>query len=261
MELVLGIAGGLSAEETLPFVRSLRATGYAGELLLFLHRAPSGLAAALRAAGATPRELELAGVPDPISYNLARYPLYAEALRGREGRALLADVRDVLFQRDPFRALPAGEELHLFLEHESKPIGACLWTSSWLRFRYGDAALPPLAARPVVCSGIAFGGAPALRRFAEAVAAEIDPRLRANNYMAGYDQGIVNRLCHEGALPDLVLHPYRSSPVLHLGNAPPGSVRWSAEGEVVNDAGAVVAIVHQHDRHPELAGLAARAGG
>jgi hypothetical protein len=79
--------------------------------------------------------------------------------------------------------------------------------------------------------------------------------------MAGYDQGIVNRLCHgddAADLPGLVLHPYRSSPVLHLGNAPPGTVRLDGAGELRNDDGELVAIVHQYDRHPELASLATR---
>jgi hypothetical protein len=263
MELVLGIAGGLSEAETLPFVRSLRATGFAGEVILFLHRAPAGLATALRRAGAEPVELELDGVPDPLSYNLIRYRLFAAHLRSlREPtRVLLSDVRDVLFQRDPFRAIADDDGLHLFLEHEAKPIGACIWTSSWIRFRYGDDALPPLAGRPVICSGIVLGRTPALLRYVERVAAEIDPALRATHYMAGYDQGIVNRLCH-GPVPEdlsaLVLHPYRSSPVLHLGNAPPGTVRLDGAGELRNDDGEVVAIVHQYDRHPELASLATR---
>jgi hypothetical protein len=254
MELVLGIAGGLSEAETLPFVRSLVATGFAGELLLFLHRAPPGLATVLRRGGADVREVELEGVPDPLSYNLVRYGLFAEELRDRPEatRVLVSDVRDVLFQRDPFAVLPPGPGLHLFLEHASKPIGRCLWTSSWIRFRYGDAALPPLAELPVVCSGVALGDLASMRGYLATVAREIDPRLRATNYMAGYDQGIVNRLCHRGEIPGLLLHPYASSPVLHLGNAPPGSVRVGASGEVQNDDGAVVAIVHQYDRHPEL---------
>lgn len=262
MELVLGIAGGLSEAETLPFVRSLIATGFAGELLLFLHRAPPGLATVLRRCGVEVREVELDGVPDPLSYNLVRYGLFAEHLRGRGGatRVLVSDVRDVLFQRDPFAVLPPGPALHLFLEHPSKPIGRCLWTSSWIRFRYGDAALPPLAELPVVCSGVALGDLTSMRGYLERVAREIDPRLRATNYMAGYDQGIVNRLCHGGEIQRLVLHPHARSPVLHLGNAPPGSVSLGARGEVQNDAGEVVAVVHQYDRHPELSGLASGLG-
>jgi hypothetical protein len=245
-----------------PFVRSLRASGFAGECLLVTRGCPPGTEAALAAAGATPVAADLGGAPLVTSYNVARYRAFAGLLAARPdaGRVVLADVRDVVFQRDPFAAAPAAG-LHLFLEHPARSIGQCIWTSSWIRYRYGDAALPPLADRPIACSGVVLGDAAAVRAYLGRVLIELTPPLRANNYMAGYDQGVVNVLAHRAELPGLVLHPYASAAVLHLGNAPPGAVRRDAAGAIVNDAGAVAAVVHQHDRHPELAGLAARWGG
>jgi len=261
-DLVLGMFGGYPAAAALPFLRSLRAAGSDAEVVLLVHGNPPGTAAALAAAGARAEAVALAGVPGDVSYNVARYAALAAALAARPatGRVLLTDVRDVVFQRDPFGVALDGA-LHLFLEHPSKPIGACIWTSSWIRYRYGDAALPPLADRPIVCSGVVLGEAAAVGEYLRVVAAQLPPGLRATNYMAGYDQGVVNVLCHGGRFPGARLHPYRDTPVLHLGNAPPGSVACDARGEVTNDAGAPVALVHQHDRHPELAArIAARWG-
>ncbi|MBI5544515.1 MAG: hypothetical protein HY901_11535 [Deltaproteobacteria bacterium] len=252
MDLVLGMCGGYGAEVVRPFVRSLRVTGFAGELALLLHRNPEGTAAALRAEGVTTAlEVDLAGVPESFSYNIARYALFAAELARRPGaeRVIVSDVRDVAFQRDPFRACAADDSLHLFEEHPSKPIGACIWTSSWVRYRYGDAALPSIADRPVVCSGFAMGSAGRMRDYLELVTRELTPPLRSTNYMAGYDQGVVNVLAHGGRIPGLVLHPWPRAAVLHLGNAPRGSVRSNSAGEMVNDQGQVVAVVHQRDRH------------
>jgi hypothetical protein len=193
---------------------------------------------------------------------VARYACFAAHLAGRAdaARVLLADVRDVVFQRDPF-GVATDDALHLFLEHAAKPIGGCIWTSSWIRYRYGDAALPPLAGRPVVCSGVALGPAARVRDYLALVAAELPPTLRATNYMAGYDQGVVNVLAHGDRIPGLRLHAYHDTPVLHLGNTPPDGVGCDERGEVVNEAGAPVALVHQHDRHPSLAArIAARWG-
>lgn len=121
-----------------------------------------------------------------------------------------------------------------------------------MRFRYGDAALPPIAALPVICSGVILGERLAVLGLVERVVAELDPGLRSTNYMAGYDQGVVNVLAHAGRIPDLVVHPYGNPLVAHLGNAPQGSVPVDGQGRVVSESGEVVAVVHQADRHPGL---------
>jgi hypothetical protein len=253
--LVLAMAGGYDAATLRPFLRSLRQAGCGAQVVLFLHRNPPGTAEALRAEGAQTIEVDLPDVPETFSYNIARYPLFAAHLASSEAsRVLLTDCRDVIFQRDPFAAI-SGTGIHLFEEHPARPVGNCIWTSSWIRYRYGDAALPPVADRPVICSGVVLGDTSPVRGYLARVVAELTPPLRATNYMAGYDQGVVNVLCRKGEIAHLVRHPYRSAQALHLGNAPAGTVRQDASGEVVNDAGEVVAIVHQHDRHPELRGL------
>ena len=261
-DLILGMFGGYPAAAALPFLRSLRACGGEAEVVLLRHENPPGTAAALHELGAVTEEAALEGVPATRSYNVARYAALAAHLGRRPDarRVLLTDARDVVFQRDPFGAA-AGGPLHLFLEHPARSIGQCIWTSSWIRYRYGDAALPPLADRPIVCSGVVLGDAAAVRDYLALVAAELPSTLRATNYMAGYDQGVVNVLCHGGRLPAATLHPYRDTPVLHLGNTPAAAVACDERGEVVNEAGAPVTVVHQYDRHPELAArLAARWG-
>jgi hypothetical protein len=258
-ELVLAMCGSYGAEALLPFLRSLRVTGSPAEVVLLLHGNPPGTAEALEREGAVTVPVDLPGVPDPTSYNVARYACYADLLRSRGDveRVLLTDCRDVIVQRDPFPRLPRTG-VHLFLAHPDKPVGRCLWTQAWVRFRYGDAALPPIADRPVVCSGIVMGALAPVLGLIDLVRAELEPTLRSTHYMAGYDQGVVNVLCHQGRVPDLTLHPYGGTVVAHLGNAPPGSVPVDAGGRVVGASGEVVAVVHQLDRHPELGGVALR---
>jgi len=253
---VLAVAGGYEAAALRPFVRSLRASGFAGEIRLLLHRNPPGTAEALLAMGATPLPVELPGVPETWSYNVERYRHFAPLLEdlGPGDRALLADARDVVFQSEPFDAFP-GEEVHLFEEHPSKPVGRCIWTQAWVRYRYGDEALPPIAARPVLCSGFAIGAANRVRDLARIVAGEILPSLKATHYMAGYDQGVVNHLAYAGAIPALRIHPWPTTRVVHLGNVPAGEVRLDARGRVLDPSGRVALAVHQYDRHPALSAL------
>jgi hypothetical protein len=253
-DLVLAMCGGYGAGALRPLLRSLRATGSKAEIVLLLHGNPPGTGEALRAEGATPVEVELPGVPAEVSYNVARWAHFADQLAARKDveRALCCDARDVVFQRDPF-AIAQGDTVHLCEEHPSKPIGACIWTSSWIRYRYGDAALGPLSQKPSICSGIVIGRAACMRDWLAVLKGELTPPMRSTNYMAGYDQGVVNACVYWGRFRGLVVHAYAHSPVLHLGNAPAGAVGCNAKGEVLNDEGEVVAAVHQYDRHPELA--------
>lgn len=254
VDLVLAMAGGYDAAQLRPFVRSLRATGFAGEIRLLLHRNPPGTAEALRAEGAIPIEVALEGVPETWSYNVVRYRLFAEQLAGCDARrVILSDSRDVIFQRDPFAGLDCEDSVHLFEEHPDKPIAKCIWTQSWLRYRYGDAALPPIADRPVICSGVVIGSTRRVADFVRLVAAEILPSLKATNYMAGYDQGVVNVQAYSGRFGGLVLHPWAGASVVHLGNAPSEAVRVGHDGQVLNLKGEIAALAHQYDRHPGVA--------
>jgi hypothetical protein len=251
-DVVLAMCGGYGAEAVLPFLRSLRASGFTGECVLFLHRNPEGTGEALCAEGASVVEVDLPGVPETWSYNIARYAAFAAHLeRHPARRVLLSDSRDVLFQRDPFLAC-RGDAIHLCEEHPAKSIGDCIWTSSWIRYRYGDPALAPWRDKPVICSGVAFGSARCVRDYISLMVKELTPPLRARNYMAGYDQGVANVLAHGGRIGGLELHRYASAPVLHLGNAPAGSLHRNAAGEVLNDAGEVALAIHQYDRHGML---------
>ena len=260
-DLVLSMCGGYGIDALRPLVRSLRATGSKAEIVLLLHGNPPGTPEALRAEGAEPVEVELAGVPAEVSYNVARWGRFADELARRRDveRVLCCDGRDVVFQRDPF-GIVEGDTVHLCEEHPSKPIGACIWTSSWIRYRYGDAALGPMAQRPSICSGFVIGAASCMRDWLAVLVGELTPPLRATNYMAGYDQGVVNANVYWGRFRGLVVHPYAQSPVLHLGNTPAGAVSGNARGEVLNEGGEVVAAVHQYDRHPQLALRLARSG-
>lgn len=252
-DLVLSMAGGYAAAALRPLVRSLRGAGFAGEIRLLLHRNPLGTAESLRSLGATPVEVELPGVPETWSYNVTRYALFVGQLaRSDAGRVLVCDSRDVVFQREPFSAFD-GDSVHLFEEHPGKPIARCIWTQSWLRYRYGDAALAPVADKPVLCSGYFVGSARRVRELVALVAGEIQPSLKATNYMAGYDQGVVNHLAYAGRIGGLVVHPWATALVRHLGNAPAGETRLDERGRVLTPSGEVAVAVHQHDRHPGLA--------
>jgi len=71
------------------------------------------------------------------------------------------------------------------------------------------------------------------------------PRCERN----GVDQGIHNVLVHKKLIPNLKVFAQSSGPVANLQAQ---KARVSASGEVFNQNGDVVPVVHQYDRRPDL---------
>lgn len=163
-------------------------------------------------------------------------------------KVLIADVRDVVFQRAPFDR-PLAPALYLFEEYPSTPLGQQINNAAWIRDLYGPAVLDDLADRPIVCAGVIMGEH---ARVLEAVGQIA--RASVTNYVGwGTDQGTLNYLVRRGALSSAEVKPYGSGPAMHVGIAPRHTIRTDEDGRVRNREGEVCSIIHQYDRHPDLA--------
>lgn len=252
--LVLGAAAGYHLGDVRPFLVSLSRSGFRGACVLFVspttrdtERMPD------LAQGYALRLLPLAAPPglEHLPCNALRHFLFLDLLRregGRFSRVLLTDVRDVVFQSDPFAfAWPAG--LNVTLEHRAALLGRCPYNARWVREQFGPEVLARLADRPVSCSGTTLGGPAAMLDYLERLTRLLLPFHPAER-MAGYDQAAHNLLVHGGELPRLTLHD-NAGPILTLASRP-GEPVCDAAGEVLNDAGVPAVIVHQYDRKPAL---------
>ena len=248
--LILGLAAGYHFGDLRPFAASLAASGFAGRCVLLVS-ATTREAERLTDYGITPVRF----APPPglahLPVNALRYFLYLELLRQQKqavSRILLTDVRDVVFQADPF-SFPWPEGLGLALEHGGRTVGACPYTSRWVRQHLGEAALEKLQHKPVSCSGTTVGSQAAILDYIVKMIALLLPFTPAA-HMAGYDQGVHNQLLHSGVLPDATVYD-SGGPILTLGwrKEPP---QVDAQGDILNDAGVPAVIVHQYDRHPAL---------
>ena len=66
------------------------------------------------------------------------------------------------------------------------------------------------------------------------------------------DQGVHNYLIRSGLLPQVTLHENRDGPVMTLGPMRMCDLQLDHHGSVLNNAGAIVPILHQYDRIAEL---------
>jgi hypothetical protein len=159
---------------------------------------------------------------------------------------LLSDVRDVLFQDDPF-ADPLRAELEICLEAKRLPIGECPYNQFFLNALYGTQAAQSLADKPIACAGTVRGTSDGVKRYLIRTTQHIEQLWRP---IGMCDQGMHNYLYWTGALEPAAVYENGHGPVYTAGNEL--SVFTDA-GFVRNDDGSIPAIVHQYDRHPALA--------
>jgi hypothetical protein len=158
---------------------------------------------------------------------------------------MISDLRDVVFQRDPFSDPVTG--LELYLEDSSVRIGNDDFNTRWLRNLFGQQFIDAKAGQPVSCSGTVVGTRSAMLLYLVAMMTEIAWRRRP---MGAHDQGVHNGLIQTGRLPAAVLVPNEKGRVLTLGKMK--MARPNDDGILTNRDGTIPAVLHQWDRHVSL---------
>lgn len=245
--LVLGAATGYDVADVAPFVRSLRAV-YRGAAALVVDPAPTLIdfleshdVEAIPAASSS-----LAWSPHPV---MTRFAAFDHILNSRSpgGSVLLTDVRDVVFQANPFDPAPAP--LELFVEFEGGRLGDHAFNKKHLRAMVGDAMAATVADRPCLCVGTIIGSKANVSRLCRTILMlGAIPRSQVGGAF-GADQAACNLAAHLGLVEHEVKANYGRVATLGLTASDVLTVR---DGMIVNPDGGVSPVVHQYDRHPAL---------
>jgi hypothetical protein len=248
--LILGLAAGYHYGDVRPFLQSLEECGYEGECVLFVSETTRDLERmADHAVLLVPFE-RTAGQED-VPYNALRYFLYLDFMRSLRcyySHVMMTDVRDVVFQRDPF-SFSWPEGINCTLEDRRMTLATCPHNSHWIRTHQGQEAMAAVGHEPISCSGTTVCDQAGAVRYLEAMTERLIP-FKGGERIAGYDQGVHNVLLHTGQLGKLTLHD-NGGPILTLGYTK-GEPVLDAEGFVLNDNGERAHIVHQYDRKSDL---------
>ena len=178
-----------------------------------------------------------------------RYGHYLDYLDGPGADAdfvMVSDIRDVLFQADPFDG--AVGELEVFLEADHVTVGAEPFNRRWIRQLYGRRRLAKLAAVTVSCSGVTLGTRSGMRRYLRLMCHELAGPRRP---MGSHDQGVHNHLLRSGRLDPVRICPNERGRVITVGLQ--RQVVTNEARQIVNGDGSLPAVVHQYDRYPDLA--------
>jgi hypothetical protein len=178
-----------------------------------------------------------------------RYKYYYEILQTvatDADQVLLTDLRDVLFQRDPFEE--PLDSLEVFLEVPNHTLGTEVSNRQWNEALFDPAYLETFGDLTVSCSGTVIGLRADILDYLTAMQSEIIWRRRP---LGAADQAIHNYLIRTGRLPGAKVVRNEYGRVLTMFEMP--SVQRNAAGELANIDGSVPAVLHQYDRLPALA--------
>lgn len=247
--LVLGYATSYDVADVALFIRSLR-SHYQGPCALVVDPDPV-LRAFLAEHGVEALDAPASAQaidgwqPHPV---VSRFAGFGQLLAERPWvrHALLTDVRDVVFQGDPFAPEPAA--LEVFAECET-PLHGHDFNMKHLRAIAGEHLAEAMGQRACICVGTVMGEREALIRFCRLILLlGAIPRSEVGGAF-GADQATANLAVHLGLIEAEVLANFGR--VATLGLIAPSDLHF--DGALIrNPDGSASPIVHQHDRHPAL---------
>lgn len=260
--LILGTINNYNFYQVSRFVYSLRKTDFDGHVCLYVGESvqDSTVRALRRAAievvrfNSDPGEVESFAakinfpLPNPVIVNNFRYLFYYDYLKNsadRFGKVMLTDVRDVVFQSDPFD-LPFDSGL--FCAVEPKRITQCEVNSEWLKVAYGLQHLETFEDKKVICSGTTWGDVESVRKYLEHMLSEMSALPHTSNTII--DQAIHNELIYSGRIPRVKFLHNNDGTVMTLHH----ETKYDLDegGFIVAENGKRVSVLHQYDRHPKL---------
>ncbi|AIF46460.1 hypothetical protein [Dyella japonica] len=284
--LILGAAAGYTPDKIRLFVQSLARVGFRGRLVLFVYRGQMDVMRAFVQERAPSLDVELVpirGIREHVKFirscykrffelmpaerfpglkrrmlrfqgapHVARYFHYQDYLASHPGytHVLVSDVRDVVFQDDPFLGVEQG--LYLGMESPALTIATEPFDRDWMLDAYGEAMLQRIGDRQVCCSGVTLGDMASMQAYVRQILQEAMRLPFSKMKTRIYDQAFHNKLLYCGELGTTVLCQPLQSLIATLGCLDASQFVLSNDGMLLNEDGRAVPIVHQYDRHPVL---------
>lgn len=260
--LIVGAASRYRPDQMRPFVKSLRATGYAGDVIIIVNFWNWQLQSYLRPFGVTPyRMWTTRRIHGPAATH--RYEFYeriARANRDRYDEMMVTDTRDVLFQRHPFADLTSSA-CHYYVEHPTRTIEEEPTNRRWAKLFLPAAQAAAVSRHRVSCNGIVIGGMAAMNEYLARMAADLRAVPLRDRRLGGADASLHHRLVFlDGGLPGVIME--NNVHVATMGLEPELIYLVGDDGVVRTADDHVPPILHQYDRVPHVnAAIAKRYGG
>lgn len=259
--LILTIMHGYDYPFVEPFIKSLRETGNTDELVIFTSETVSKTtkkslkkndASLIDYRSAYPfiekYSTAFTNITPTIAINNYRFVLFLQFILENSRKyknVMLTDIRDVIFQRNPFDTDPGGY-IYFFLEDEGQTFHHQL-NYQWLTEASDAAHADALVDEIVSCAGVTMGSTAAIIDYLKYLCNKLNFRQNAG---WGLDQGLHNSYVYIENPVRMRVFGNDEPLVSTLGAYQPYTL--NSAGKVVNSEGKIYAVVHQYDRSGTL---------
>lgn len=242
---VIGAALGYSSDQVRLFLSTLRESGYNGKIYLFTNDATS-----IDQSFAEDLNVKLLMTRVPTNANVGklvtvRYWLLQEFLKSEQSldKIFFSDVRDVLFQNDPFN-FAGWDRYSLFYALEEKVIGDCGMNARWISTRYGQGVLRSMMGEVVSCCGTIFARHNQLLEYV----GKMCNHLSDAPDVYGMDTGVHNFIIRKDPIAGQKALLNGLGPVMTIHHMTHSRIPVNDDGLFQNYDGSTPVVVHQYDR-------------
>jgi hypothetical protein len=274
--------GNLGADEIAPFFNSLRQCGYLDEVVVFASGISNETRALFQKYEAKVIDFEYRGMPILIKNPVRRYWLkflqiyryytshrrggkdfdslniccsrffhyknYLQELEHKPEKIFLADVRDIVFQRNPF-SFPFEPGLSVAIE--SRRIGQSVFGVKQLLITAGLTETFHQAQREVINGGTIVGDYNTIIKYLDLLTTHFN-KVFFWGLIEVIDQALTTLFVHKKLVTPVHSYHNWDGPFLTLDSVLIQPENKNSEGYLCNRDGSVIPIVHQYDR---VAGL------
>lgn len=279
--LVVGAFSGYSVTDLMPFVESLKQTDFDGEICFLYANCSVETVLTLEKHGIEMVPFKHGGTPkwNPKSSNwrylkhvtpflpdwaaklvlkritkmaTARFLFlrdYLDSRRDELSHVFFCDLRDVIFQSNPFVGELPRPIFRAYEEDPGKLLGNdTKYNANWTESLLGKEVLESIGKHPILCCGTILADVDSMIRYLDNYFKVL---MRGRSLMLTEDQVVLNYLArlHPDRIPGLQISPNGEHEVLTLGWVETQSLRWDEGFEtILNSLGDAVPVVHQYDR-------------
>jgi hypothetical protein len=281
--ILTSTSGGLNAASIEPFFYSLRLSGYSDEVVVFASNISADCRKLFNKYDAKIIDCDYYGMPvlsklaprikwaaemirryyfarrlsrkdcDYLLINNGRYFYWREylmSLKDKPGFVLFTDIRDVVFQTNPF-SFPFQPGLSVTTESDKIKQSWCAIKALW--FSAGLVETYRLASHDIVNCGTVVADFASAVKYLDLMTAHFNDRFfwALSNAI---DQSFHTYIVHRKLISPIQYYNNWKGPFLTLANVVVPPKNKNGAGYLCNDDGSIVPIVHQYDRIKNLYG-------
>jgi hypothetical protein len=281
--ILTSTSGGLDAAAIKPFFHSLRLSGCNDEVVVFASDISPECRALLKDYQAKVVDFDYRGIrffhgrsqrlsqgfkavyryyrthragqkePAYLFFNNARffyYRDYLSGLRDKPDRVLLADIRDVVFQSNPF-SYPFLPGISVASENTKRKIIHSRGAIKGMFESVGLLETCRFLGREIICAGTTLADFETMLKYLDRLTSGIRRRF-FYALLDGIDQGLHTYFAHQRVITPLHCYTNWNGPFLTMDREVVLPQNKNHEGYLCNQDGSVIPIVHQYDRVKSL---------